>query len=938
MKMKVCCITGLMSGVERLSSLGLISCCLLVSTLSSDALQSGDFTFETIEDETTIIGYTGSGGAVTVPSSLGGKPVRYIEASAFQGNATLTSIDLPSSLYDLHAGAFANCSSLTSANLGNGLYSIPPRAFKNCSNLFFADIHGKTTSIGEEAFSGCSALPIVDVSEITDIGYRAFFNCSSLVDFLEDTVVKIDDSAFAGCIALTNLTFESVTSVGDDAFSGCSALTDISIRKVTSIGDGAFEACTSLTNVAVGNSLQSLSNGAFYGCSSLECITLPSSVTSMGRAAFYDCSQLKHITFLGSTAPTLGSDPSPFTGLHAEATIVYPLGGTNYAGNAAFGGISTHELPYVFPDYSGERWPIPACEVQMVWPDGSPYWGNPLGLGDDEFVIGNVQVTSPEGRVNWHEVMANAELAEEDVIYMNMNNFSTNYSVKLSMPPVHLGKAFVEGKHVLDLCEPARELVKAISDYKREYKFYRDLEVENRRVLTAVYNVKKGFFTGKWHVEVETDTQKWIDLCGDIVTIAASASYGGTPWRVAFADAALDEFIGIPGSRDLMQGQYKQFGKGLALGLLTEVVNQLAYQATRAIYTSLFDEGYDTKVEAQTALYQLQSDMMSQRLMLEPGYNQMREDYDDIHAIWERLYLVPEEVRDHSGNPEQCIPSHLMEAWYDSPVQLEEFPSINLDVIITPYGSWDFLYTGETVQVPFDTLLPQPQRVIQSDLAIASTYAWTKLTPSGIEVIGEQETLLFSSFSEADAGTYRRVEFNELGEVVDSQTFSLYLNDASVTPPSVTSEFQTLLAFTNTSFIYSPEVTSTGITSFAWMKDETALHDNIPHLFISSVDEADEGMYSVAVENAGGAVTNDVFQLRVLKNPWDSFEIVSGDMDVGIATETNVLYGIQESTNLSTWVDTGMTVSGDGDIHSLSISTGSNDVKYIRISASPISP
>ena len=79
-------------------------------------LKFGDFTYEIAEDGIVIVAYTGSAADVVVPETIDGQPVVKIGDSAFEGNATLKSIDLPDTITVIGKAAFKNCTSLTTMN------------------------------------------------------------------------------------------------------------------------------------------------------------------------------------------------------------------------------------------------------------------------------------------------------------------------------------------------------------------------------------------------------------------------------------------------------------------------------------------------------------------------------------------------------------------------------------------------------------------------------------------------------------------------------------------------------------------------------------------------------------------------------------------------------------------------------------------------------
>ena len=219
--------------------------------------EAPDFTYTATATEVTITGYTGAGGAVVIPASIGGAPVTAIGELAFspdyQGIQSITSVTIPNSV----------------------------------------------TSIGNYAFNGCSGLTSVTIgSEVTSIG----------------------GGAFNGCTGLTSITIpNSVTSIGNDAFAVCSSLTSVTIPdSVTSIGDGAFSGCSRLTSVSIPAGVTSIGNDAFSYCSGLTSVTIGSGVTSIGNYAFKGCSGLTHFVFTGN-APTL--EPGSFFLVPIGATV-----------------------------------------------------------------------------------------------------------------------------------------------------------------------------------------------------------------------------------------------------------------------------------------------------------------------------------------------------------------------------------------------------------------------------------------------------------------------------------------------------------------------------------------------------------------------------------------------------------------------------------------
>jgi len=251
----------------------ILSALLLASVFqTAKAEQSGDWTYSVENNQATITGYTGAGGAVTLPSSVNGIIVTAIYNYVFQGSTSLTSINIPNSVTTIGALAFRECTSLTSITIPNSVTSIGVFAFY-FSGLTSITLGNSVANIGEGAFYGCTGLTSITIP---------------------NSVTSIRDSAFAGCTSLTTITIpNSVTSIGHHAFQGCASLASIIIpNSVTSIGAYAFSGCTGLTSIIIPNGVTSIGEYAFYYCTGLTSITIPDSVTSIGRSAFAGCSSV----------------------------------------------------------------------------------------------------------------------------------------------------------------------------------------------------------------------------------------------------------------------------------------------------------------------------------------------------------------------------------------------------------------------------------------------------------------------------------------------------------------------------------------------------------------------------------------------------------------------------------------------------------------------
>ena len=88
---------------------------------------TAQFTYTTNNGTITITGYTGPGGAVSIPDTITGLPVTIIGQQAFYFYTSLTSVTIPNSVTSIGDYAFSQCWSLTNITIPTAL---PPSGNK----------------------------------------------------------------------------------------------------------------------------------------------------------------------------------------------------------------------------------------------------------------------------------------------------------------------------------------------------------------------------------------------------------------------------------------------------------------------------------------------------------------------------------------------------------------------------------------------------------------------------------------------------------------------------------------------------------------------------------------------------------------------------------------------------------------------------------------
>jgi hypothetical protein len=108
----------------------------------------------------TITGYSGSGGAVTIPSTTNGLPVTSIGVSAFHDCTNLTGVTILDGITNIGDDAFDYCTSLTSVTLPNSVSSMGNYVFYFCTSLTNVAMGNSVTGIDEQRTPSRAARPI----------------------------------------------------------------------------------------------------------------------------------------------------------------------------------------------------------------------------------------------------------------------------------------------------------------------------------------------------------------------------------------------------------------------------------------------------------------------------------------------------------------------------------------------------------------------------------------------------------------------------------------------------------------------------------------------------------------------------------------------------------------------------------------------------------
>ena len=268
-----------------------------------------------------IVSYSGTGGDVVVPATVGGYNVIYFGKgtsgeTVFNNSVNVTSLTLPEGLIQVKLSACNGLSNLTGTlTLPSTLTQIANYAFSSCKFTGELVIPGSVRTIGQGAFESNNFTSVVINSGINQLtGPTAFAFCTQLTSItFPNTVTKISGSGIlTGCTSLTEVEIpDSVTTfTSASLFKDCTSLTKVKLPSgITTLPQQLFSGCTSLKEFTIPSSVTTIELLTFTG-SGLTTIVIPSTVTTINREVFKNCTDAVGLVVYGD--PTYSTDV--FTG------------------------------------------------------------------------------------------------------------------------------------------------------------------------------------------------------------------------------------------------------------------------------------------------------------------------------------------------------------------------------------------------------------------------------------------------------------------------------------------------------------------------------------------------------------------------------------------------------------------------------------------------
>ena len=247
----------------------LVVICFVITSCSM--FGGNSYTFSTKGDATACIrGISDkSYGELTLPlqgeTDYGNMRVTVVDANAFEGNKSITSLTVPEGYRRIEEGAFKDCVNLETVKLPSTLEYIAPDAFEGCTKL-------KYETVGD--------LVYLDTWLVGNNGsYAESYTVREGTYYIKAGVFYEDgkENDVTKSITLP----QSLLRIEEEAFRSCRALEEIVIPgSVKVIPVSAFDFCSSLKKVEIGEGVEEIQKRAFCDCP-IEEISIPSTVKNI---------------------------------------------------------------------------------------------------------------------------------------------------------------------------------------------------------------------------------------------------------------------------------------------------------------------------------------------------------------------------------------------------------------------------------------------------------------------------------------------------------------------------------------------------------------------------------------------------------------------------------------------------------------------------------
>ncbi len=316
----------------------LLGLLLVLTCAPASALSDGEYEYTLLNNEVRLDKYIGSGGDITIPTSIRGIPVTAIGDRCFSdynspAGREVTSVIIPGTVKEIGEQAFAQSKKIEKVVVNEGVTTIKRQAFSNMDKLTSIQLPNsaaKNLSESKSVFIYCDSLTHVTLPQgMTAIPYHMFEGCSNLRSVsMPATIQVIDEWAFFECDLRSVEIPRDTQRIAKEAFSMNENLQKLTFagNKLTEIEKLAFWQTDIQGVVMLPTSLKTLDNWVFGHCDDLTGAVLPYGLTKMtGASVFYECDGLQWVT-VPSTVNNILGDSGKVVDKCPNAIVYCPAG------------------------------------------------------------------------------------------------------------------------------------------------------------------------------------------------------------------------------------------------------------------------------------------------------------------------------------------------------------------------------------------------------------------------------------------------------------------------------------------------------------------------------------------------------------------------------------------------------------------------------------